>query len=378
MYVHWHDVIICLSICCMAPVDHSFGANIPAFPGAQGFGCRTIGGRGGKVLFVTNLKDYIPGREKPVAGSLRSACAAQGSRTVIFRISGTIPLKTGLRISEPYLTIAGQSAPGEGICLKNYGTAIRTHDVVLRHIRFRPGDEMGPVYKKRGKSFSSDSIEVNVPSHHVVIDHCSISWSIDECLSISGAGITDVTVQWCIISESLNDSFHTKGPHGYGSLLRTNGNVTFHHNLYAHHKSRSPRPGTYGEGSILLDFRNNVVHDSIGYSGADPVRMNYVGNYIKRSGKYVFKIGGETTRIYAAGNFLVDGGQRNKQQWNLISRNTEKNRMKAAFPVAAVSNGQCPAGLQTDFVILRCDAAKTGCNRYANHPTAQAGPRRNH
>ena len=337
MYVHWRCAVIWLSICCMAPADNSFGADIPAFPGAEGFGSRTPGGRGGKVLFVTNLKDYVPGREKPIPGSLRAACEAKGPRIVIFRVSGTIPLKTGLRISEPYLTIAGQSAPGDGICLKNFGTAIQTHDVVIRHIRFRPGDEMGPVYKKRGRSFSPDSLSVNAPSRNVVIDHCSVSWSIDECLSVSGAGITNVTVQWCIISESLNDSFHAKGPHGYGSLLRTNGNVTFHHNLYAHHRSRSPRPGTYGEGSILLDFRNNVIHDSNGYSAADPVRMNYIGNYIKRPRKHVFRIGGNATRMFVAGNFLVDGGDRNKKQWNLISGGTEKNRMNAAFRVAAVS-----------------------------------------
>jgi hypothetical protein len=107
--------------------------------------------------------------------------------------------------------------------------------------------------------------------------------------------------------------------------------------LYAHHKSRSPRPGTYGKGSILLDFRNNVIHNSNGYSAADPVRMNYVGNYIKRPRKYVFRIGGNTTRMFVAANFLVGGGDRNKQQWNLISGGTEKNRMKAAFSVAAVS-----------------------------------------
>jgi pectate lyase len=253
---------------------------------------------------------------------------------VIFRVSGTIPLEGPLKISEPFITIAGQTAPGDGICLKNYGLTIQTHDAIVRHLRVRPGDEPGPSFRAKGRGFAPDGISVGTPSRNVILDHCSVSWGIDECLSVSGAGITDVTVQWCIVSEALHDSFHDKGPHGYASLLRCNGNLSFHHNLYAHHISRSPRPGTYGEGSILLDFRNNVIHDSVGYSAKDPVRMNYIGNFIQRPRKHVFQVGGATTRLYVEGNYLKDGGDRNRDQWELISSEAEENRMQEPFATA--------------------------------------------
>lgn len=310
---------------------------LPAFPGAEGFGANTPGGRGGKVLVVTNLEDFLP-REKPIEGSLRAACMTKGPRIVVFRVSGTIPLKAPLDIREPFLTLAGQSAPGDGICLKNFGLSILTNDVVVRHLRVRPGDELGPEYKKAGKSFTPDGISIAGAARNVVVDHCSVSWAIDECLSVSGAGITDVTVQWCIVSESLNDSFHNKGKHGYASLLRCNGNLSFHHNLYAHHSSRSPRPGTYGEGSVLLDFRNNVIHDSVGYSAADPVRMNYVGNFIKRPRKEsAFNVGGEKTSLFAAGNEMERDGQVITDQWTIVSRATEQNRVEKEFPVPPVN-----------------------------------------
>ncbi len=307
-----------------------------AFPGAEGFGRYALGGRHGKVLFVTKLDDYLPGDEQPVRGSLRAACDAEGPRIVVFRVSGAIPLKIALDITKPYITIAGQSAPGEGICLKNHETTIRAHDVIVRYVRFRPGDELGPAYKKRGKSFQPDALSMGVPSRDVILDHCSTSWAIDEALSVSGEGITNVTVQWCIISESLNRSYHQKGPHGYGSLLRCNGNITFHHNVYAHHSSRSPRPGTYGKGSIMLDFRNNLIYNSYGYTAKDPARINYIGNYIKRPTGYAFRVGGEATQMYVEGNYLAGGGDANRDNWNLISRAKECNKMKKAYPVAAV------------------------------------------
>lgn len=310
---------------------------IPAFPGAEGSGVNTAGGRGGKVIIVTTLDDDVTGKEKSLPGSLRAALLAKGPRIVVFEVSGTIALKAPLKISEPFITVAGQSAPGDGICLKNYGLSIATHDVVIRHLRVRPGDELGPEFKKQGKGFSPDGISIAAPSRNVVVDHCSVSWAIDECLSVSGAGITDVTVQWCLVSESLNDSFHEKGPHGYGSLLRANGNLSFHHNLYAHHSSRSPRPGTYGDGSVLLDFRNNVIHDSKGYSAKDPVRMNYIGNYIRRPRSHVFQVGGEKTQLFVEGNYLVDDGERNREQWNLISGASAVNRRTEPFSVVPVT-----------------------------------------
>ncbi len=271
---------VCVSLSLLA---RQVGADEPrqlAFPTAEGFGRHALGGRGGRVLFVTDLGDYLSGSEDPVPGTLRAAVEAEGPRTVVFRTSGTIELKSALTVRNPYITIAGQSAPGDGICVRTYGVGIKTHDVVVRHVRFRPGAEVGrrPEYADRG--WSTDALSLSGDARDVILDHCSTSWANDEVLSVSGAGITDVTVQWCIVSESLNASTHHKGDHGYGSLIRTNGNVTFHHNLYAFHRSRSPRPGTYGEGSILFDFRNNVMHaGGRGYSADDPVRMNFVANY---------------------------------------------------------------------------------------------------
>ena len=299
------------------------GDKIPAFPTAEGAGRFAKGGRGGKVLFVTNLKDYLPGKEEQIPGTLRAACEMKVPRIIIFRISGTIELKAHLKITEPFITIAGQSAPGDGICTKNYGVIIRTHDVVVRHIRFRPGDQIGKGRKKEGKSWQTAALSIGSPSRNVIIDHCSASWANDEVLSISGAGITDVTVQWCIISESLNDSTHpTGGPHGYGSLIRCNGNVTFHHNLYAFHRSRSPRPGTYGEGSILFDFRNNLMYmGGRGYTSDDPVRMNFVANYHPTT---PFKAS-STCEYFSDGNIgQIEGGKKRIRSFNVAPVKTTR------------------------------------------------------
>jgi len=301
------------------------GEDLPAFPGAEGFGAGAKGGRGGKVFVVTTLEDYPGGKKKAVAGSLRAACEAKGPRTIVFDVAGTIELEKTLSISEPYITIAGQTAPGGGICLSNHGLAVKTHDVVIRYLRVRPGDTM----KKE-----ADSISISSGSRDVIIDHCSASWSIDETLSVSGPGITNVTVQWCIISESLNDSFHKKGPHGYGSLVRTNGNISFHHNLYAHHRSRSPRPGTYGEGSILFDFRNNVIYQGgRGYTSQDPARVNYVGNYIKATNIFSAT---ETTEMHAAGNLVEGEKSGGKDPWSAVKGLKKKNRKAKPFPFAPV------------------------------------------
>lgn len=304
-------------------------ARTPAFPGAEGFGAHARGGRGGEVIFVTNLNDSGP-------GSLRAAVKTKGPRYILFRVSGIIELKDSLVIEEPFVTIAGQSAPGDGVCLKNYDCTIRTHDVVIRHLRFRPGDEPGAALRAKKKPFEPDAVSISNPSRNVILDHCSASWSTDECCTVSGAEVDNVTVQWCIISESLHDSHHHKGPHGYGSLIRSGGKVTYHHNLYAHHTTRAPRPGTYGDGSILFDFRNNVIYDANGYSAEDPVRMNYVGNYIRRPHEWVFKVGGKKTHIFQASNFLDGGGARNADFWQLIAKAKRGNRQPDAYEVAAV------------------------------------------
>ena len=226
-------------------------AEIPAFPGAEGFGARTTGGRGGAVFEVTNLDDAGP-------GSLRDA-VSEGNRTIIFRVSGTIALKSPLVVAKPNITIAGQSAPGDGICLRDSTFSIRTHDVVVRHLRSRLGDVTGR---------QADSITLDHGVDNVILDHCSASWSIDEALSLAG-NVTNATVQWCLIAEGLNRSKHPKGAHGYGSLARANGLVSLHHNLWAHNDARNPRLGdNYGRPPYpTFDVRNNVIYD---YGGSAP------------------------------------------------------------------------------------------------------------
>lgn len=268
---------------------------LPAFPGAEGAGAKATGGRGGRVIAVTNLNDSGP-------GSLREALDAQGPRIVVFRVSGTIALQTKLNVHNGDLTVAGQSAPGGGICIKNYSFIITATNVIVRHIRVRLGDE---------GNTEGDGITVWRTSRNVILDHCSASWSIDEALSLGG-NVSDVTVQWCLIGEALHLSKHTKGPHAYGSLMRASGPVSLHHNLWAHNDSRNPRLGdTYGKGPFpTFDVRNNVIYDYGGTASGQTqgnFPVNYVGNFI-RSGpsshaKTPITIGGPSQiRLYLAGN----------------------------------------------------------------------------
>jgi pectate lyase len=241
---------------------------LPAFPGAEGFGAKASGGRGGQVYEVTNLNDSGP-------GSLRDA-VSKGNRTVVFRVSGTIELKKKLTLTQPNITIAGQTAPGDGICLKNYTFGIATQNVIVRYLRCRLGDLSGQ---------EEDSISILNGASNAILDHCTATWSVDECLSTSGND-TDITVQWCLIAEPLNNSIHQKGAHGYGSLARANGRISWHHNLWAHCDSRSPRLGdNYGKAPFpTFDVRNNVIYDYGRIcSGLTQgiFKANYVANYIR-------------------------------------------------------------------------------------------------
>lgn len=262
--------VLTCSLASLAADPVPTASDLPAFPGAEGFGANTPGGRGGKVIFVTNLNDSGP-------GSLRAACEAKGPRIVIFRVSGTIQLKSPLTVTQPYLTIAGQTAPGDGICLRDYTFGIATHDVVVRYLRSRLGDE---------SKQEADCIDLFNGAHDCIVDHCSATWSIDECLSLSGVD-QNCTVQWCLIGESLWHSKHHKGAHGFGSLSRANGPISWHHNLWIHNDARNPRLGdNYGRGPTYptFDVRNNVMYDfGATASGLTQgiLKVNYVGNYLR-------------------------------------------------------------------------------------------------
>ena len=274
---------------------------VPAFPGAEGAGANAAGGRGGRVIYVTTLDDNGP-------GSLRDAIGQEGPRTVLFRVSGIIDLKEDLKIGKGQLTVAGQTAPGDGICLRGGGVGLEANDVILRYIRFRPGDVAG--HELDGLSVSD--------SHNVIVDHCSVSWAVDEGLTVTGTSDA-VSVQWCIVAESLHRSVHKKGPHSMGSLIRSHGGTySFHHNLYAHNNTRNPRPGdNYDKAQgVLLDWRNNVIYDwggACGYGVKEDYRLNYVNDFLKpgpstsaKERQIAFHIGGPANRVYIGGT-VMDG-----------------------------------------------------------------------
>lgn len=245
----------------------------------QGGGVGTTGGKGGTVYIVSSLEDKIdPNDNKPMSGTLRAAIEAGGTRTILFTVSGTIHLQKELDIRHGNLTIAGQSAPGEGICIAGYPVVIKSaNNVIIRFLRFRMGDT---------GHLEGDALSV-YSAKNVVVDHCSFSWSTDECVSCYGN--TDFTLQYCFITESLRNSVHGKGTHGYGGIWGGT-NATFHHNLLAHHDSRNPRfDHAYVDSTCFgpLDYVNNVVYNwggnsSYGGEGAiRPRRINMINNYYK-------------------------------------------------------------------------------------------------
>ena len=249
---------------------------IPAFPGAEGFGATTPGGRGGRIIEVTNLNTSGP-------GSLQAACREKGPRIVVFRVSGVI--EAGLGIAQPFVTIAGQTAPGDGICLRNGTLTVATHDVVIRHLRVRPGD-----HPFGARSGTRDCIAIEGDrARDVIIDHCSASWGMDENISTYNA--RNVTFQWCLSTESLLDSIHPKGPHGMGMLLGKYRNdfTTVHHCLLAHNMGRNPLFGSFGKDRkpkppAVFDIRNNLIYNHGRYSCSNvfgDVLVNYVGNFVK-------------------------------------------------------------------------------------------------
>lgn len=261
-------LLLCL---CMAATVVFAEEKTPAFPGAEGFGRYVTGGRGGNVYHVTSLAD--DGSE----GTLRWALGKSGVKTIVFDVSGTIHLQSSLDISIGNVTIAGQTAPGDGICVADYPVSIKANNVIVRYMRFRLGN-------KNVLANGADGWDGfgGFDQQDLMIDHCSVSWSIDECLSVLGNKNT--TVQWCLVAQSLVNSGHSKGAHGYGGNWGGSG-ASFHHNLIAHHGSRTPRLGPRPTTQLdeRMDMRNNVIYNfgGNGCYGGEGMNVNIVNNYYK-------------------------------------------------------------------------------------------------
>ena len=266
MKKNFRKFLFILIVCGISHVAEA--QNVISFPGAEGFGRNTSGGRGGRVYFVTKLSD--DGSE----GTLRYALNQKGPRYIIFQTGGTIYLESPLKIHEGNVTIAGQTAPGDGITVANYETFVAADNVMIRYMRFRMGDL---------KNYEGDALGARFIKN-LIVDHCSMSWSTDETVSIYANENT--TLQWCIIAESLRNSVHQKGAHGYGGIAGGRF-ASFHHNIYAHHDSRNPRLGEYAGSKFaltdLMDFRNNVIynwgHNSM--YGGEGMNVNIINNYYK-------------------------------------------------------------------------------------------------
>lgn len=342
-----------------SPVGSLSNRDIPAFPGAEGYGSHTPGGRGGKVYIVTTLQDYlshpregrkegVPGEseegqkppllpaypslpaEKPIHGSLREAVEAHGPRTILFAISGTIELKDQLSINDPYVTIAGNTAPGLGVQIRNWGIGIHTHDVVLRYLRIRVGDIKGP--GKEPRVLGDQTHAIDISGANIVIDHCEFAYTNDQIVNIYAYEPQEraaITFQWNYVYGGLINSTHEKGAHSMSYFLNGWGYVSFHHNLTAHSLRRNPR--VWG---LWLDYRNNVLYDyadaGYGEQPGDYLKLNYIANVQKRGAQtFAFQASDPCGQFYAADNIMPPGS-------SMVLRVPKETIMNAPFVTPGV------------------------------------------
>ena len=323
---------------------------IPSFPGAEGFGSKTRGAFGGSstpvILKVTNTKDK--GK-----GSLREALMDDRPRVVIFKTGGNIKLKKDIYVKNPYLTIAGQTAPGSGICISNGALRISTHDVIVRGLRWRNG-------KERNITRNQDCISIenyDTPPYNVIVDHCSLSWGSDE-IAVTWFPSHNVTWQWNIISEGLM----AYEEHGFGLLVGDDSkNISIHHNLFAHLKMRLPECNSNTSGEIINNLMYNFSDKAIDFTSSPtranfgPMYWNVLKNYFKRNSEkhnggciVIFNYPGwnngqyyihDDSKFYIKGNFNHDNPDIS-DDWDLVyffGESSETEKFKSDTPVTKLS-----------------------------------------
>lgn len=345
-----------ISMICACGIQATQQATIDspiAFPEAEGFGKYTSGGRGGKTIIVSNLND-------DGAGSFREAVSAKGKRIVVFSVSGTIHLQSKLSITSD-VTIAGQTAPGDGICLADHSVVLNGNNIIIRYLRFRMGDknQKGGMVDGNG---GDDALGVN-RKKNIIIDHCSMSWSTDEVFSVYDGDST--TVQWNLIAEPLNYSYHFETGdkdyehHGYGGIWGGQ-HLSAHHNLFAHCLSRTPRfnGARLGAKKELVDFRNNLIynwgHNNV--YGGEEGNYNVVNNYYKAgpgtSTSVQFRIVNPTkTATQGLGKFYVNG--------NIIEGSEEvsnNNRIGIHMSKEIVEEEKNSAIMSTPFSVVNINS----------------------
>ncbi|MFK7991703.1 MAG: right-handed parallel beta-helix repeat-containing protein [Sandaracinaceae bacterium] len=251
---------------------------VAVFPGAEGFGTDTPAGRGGDIVWVTNLDDDGP-------GSLRVALRTEGPRTILFEVGGVIQLERRLDVTEPFVTVAGQSAPAPGITLVGAALSIQTHDVLVQHLAARPGDGPGQEPEDR------DGVQVRTESgvredvYNVVVDHVSMTWAIDEGFSTWTPGVEDVTLSHCLVAETLNDSLHPGGPHSKAILIGDHTRrVAVLRNVIAHNRHRNPELKGDSTSLVVGNLIYNPGFSAIGAfdpNGAGPLLSTILDNEIR-------------------------------------------------------------------------------------------------
>lgn len=339
---------------------------IPAFPGAEGFGAHASGGRGGKILFVDSLDDNP---KTPAPHTFRWACETQrGPRIVLFRTGGIIELSRTVDILNGDITIAAQTAPGDGICLKGSGLSLQASNVIVRGLRSRAGDGATGTSGQYRRS-----MQIIGPVSNIMVDHCSASWGVDDCMNSyadkEGQAPRDFTIQWCLLSEGLHHSIHQQGSHSV-AMTMGGGNIgpfSFHHNLLAHNQARNPRIvwGATGElinnviydwgaqGTVLEPFNPvKVKKDKRRPEEQRPMLLNFVGNSwlpgpsTTKPMEIHFSHGTEGTAIHLKGNIGPNRPEDapGKDEASVMPRSKGVYSEKPAIPLSDVTIQTAAAG----------------------------------